>query len=201
MLEKENDLTGAWASYKRALAAHEQLVAGFPDVPEYQVDLGRTLYSRARLQIVRNDLDGARAALSRAIGYHRAALGSDPRDRTCREFLRDDQGVLCLVLIQSGAYEQAADAAEELTRIMPDSAEEWLRAAIFLVECASAAKNEQSKDASAGRAVALLCQAAERRVINDPEVLRVEELKPIRDREDFQKLRDDLANRAKIPPG
>jgi eukaryotic-like serine/threonine-protein kinase len=198
---EEIDPPRAWESYKEALAAHEQLVTAFPDVPEYQVALGRTLYSLARLQIVRDDLDGARASLGRAIGYHRAALGSDPRDRTCREFLRDDQGVLCLALIRSGAYEQAADSAEELTRIMPAAAAEWLRAAIFLAECASAAPDERSKNAFARRAVTLLRRAAERRLLKDPEALQVEELDPLRSRADFQKLRDDLSNWAKVRPG
>jgi serine/threonine-protein kinase len=198
---KESDPSMARVAYGEAQAAQDKLAADYPDVTEYQVSLGRTLYSLARLQVMQNDLAKGRESLVRAIQYHRAALATDPRDRTCREFLRDDQGVLCLALIRSGELERSADAAEELTRIMPDAPEEWLRSAIFLVECASAATDKAASESFLQRAVRQLFVAAQRRLINDPKLLEVKELEPIQNRQDFQNLREELANRSKIRAG
>jgi serine/threonine-protein kinase len=198
---KETDPSLARAAYGEALAAQEKLAADYPVVIEYQVNLGRTLYTLARLQVVEKDLPHARESLGRAIQYHRAVLSADPRDRTCREFLRDDQVVLCLALIQSHESAMAADAAEELPRIMPDAPEEWLRAAIFLVECASTAPDDASREAITCRAVRQLRLAVDRRLLGDPKMLDVNEFEPIRTREDFQKLRDELAARSKVRPG
>ncbi len=198
---KESDPSMARVAYGEAQVAQEKLAADYPDVTEYQVSLGRTLYGLARLQVVQNDLARARESLVRAVQYHRAALAADPRDRTCREFLRDDQGVLCLALIRSGELERSADAAEELTRIMPDAPDEWLRSAIFLVECASAAGDKASSESFARRAVRQLHLAIERGLISNPTLLDVKELRPIQNRQDFQNLREELANRSKVRPG
>jgi serine/threonine-protein kinase len=198
---KETDPSMARVAYGEAQAAQEKLAADYPDVTEYQVSLGRTLYGLARLQVGQNDLARARESLVRAVQYHRAALAADPRDRTCREFLRDDQGVLCLALIRSGELERSADAAEELTRIMPDAPDEWLRSAIFLVECASAAGDKASSESFARRAVRQLHLAIERGLINNPASLDVKEFRPIQDRQDFQNLREELTKRSKIRPG
>jgi tetratricopeptide (TPR) repeat protein len=198
---KETDPSLARIAYGEALSAQEKLAAAYPVVTEYQVNLGRTLYTLARLQVVQNELVQARESLGRALQYHRSALTADPRDRTCREFLRDDQGVLCLVLRQSGAFEKAADAAEELPQIMPDAPDEWLRAAIFLVECASSATDNAVRESLARRAVRQLRLAADRRLIRDPTMLDVKEFEPIRQREDFQNLREELEARTKVRPG
>jgi serine/threonine protein kinase/tetratricopeptide (TPR) repeat protein len=198
---KETDPSMARAGYREAQAAQDKLAAEYPDVTEYQVSLGRTLYSLARLQVVQNDLAGAKESLERAIQCHRSALAADPTDRPAREFLRDDQGVLCLTLIRSGELDRSANAAEELTRIMPDAPDEWVRSAIFLVECATAATDKASSESFARRAVRQLHLAVERRLINQPASLDVKELGPIQNRQDFQMLREELANRSKIRSG
>ena len=124
----------ATRTYREALASQERLTAEFPEVPEYRLALGRTLYSLARLLVADDDLSGARVLLGRAIAYHRDLLADDARNHAAREFLRDDHAVLCLALIRAGAAAQAADAAAELPRIMPDDSQEHLRAAAFLVD-------------------------------------------------------------------
>ena len=54
------DVREAERTYRDALAIHERLKAEFPEVLEYRLDLGRTLYSLARLRLAGNDPAGAR---------------------------------------------------------------------------------------------------------------------------------------------
>jgi tetratricopeptide (TPR) repeat protein len=187
--------------YRDALSVQERLTADFPEVSEYQSAQGRTLYSLARLQLSEGD-DSARDLLTRAIRYHRAVVEADPRDRANREFLRDDYSVLCLALLHARAHADAANAAEELPKVLPDDASESLRAAAFLVECGAAASDDPSApDSYARRAVALLRRAVERQILTDPASLQIPELAPLRARPDFEDLRKTLVDRSRIRAG
>jgi serine/threonine-protein kinase len=199
------DTREAERTYRDALAVHERLTADFPEVPEYRLDLGRTIYRLARLRLAGDDPGGSRALLTRAIGLHRSVLASDPQGLRGREFLRDDYAVLCMALIRSGAHEQAADAAAELPRIIPDGAREYLRAAAFLAQCAAAAaadtaltgsgRDERSEE-YARRAVGLLRRASDGRWIKDPQELWIQELAPLWPRDDFQELKRRIEARS-----
>jgi serine/threonine-protein kinase len=199
------DAAAATSAYGEALAVHERLTAEFPGVPEYRLALGRMLYSQARLLLAADDVSGARVLLARAIGYHQALLADEPRNQKVRTFLRDDYGVLCLALIRSGADVQAAAAAEELPRTLPDDAQEYLRAAGFLAECArlaaTAANGAPREDAYLQRAVALLRQAAQKRLLRDPKALQIKELAPLRMRAEFQELERTLEAQAQVRSG
>jgi tetratricopeptide (TPR) repeat protein len=199
------DATAAARAYRDALAIQERLTADFPAVPEYRLALGRTLYSQARLLVGADDPAGARALLARAIGYHQALLADDPRNERARALLRDDYGVLCLALLQSGAASQAADAAEELPRLFPDDPLEYLRAAGFLADCArrtsAAPEGGAAGDTYLRRALALLQQAAQRQVLRDPKALRIKELAPLWPRTEFQELERRLEAQSQVRPG
>jgi tetratricopeptide (TPR) repeat protein len=192
------DVREAERTYRDALALHERLRADFPEVPEYRLDLGRTLYSLARLRLVGNDPAGARALLTRAIGMHRSLLELDHRGRQPREFLRDDQAVLCMALLRSGEHAQAADAAAELPRIIPEGPREYLRGAAFLAQCASEAASDPKiaesdrrarAEAYTRRAVGLLRQGVDEGWIKSPHELDINELAPLRPFEGFKHLR------------
>jgi serine/threonine-protein kinase len=193
-----------------ALAVQERLSADFPEVSEYQRDLGRTLYTLARLMVAGGDPAEAHAHLARAVRQHRAGLEADPRSRADRDFLRDDYGLLCLALLRSGAHAEAADAAVELPRIAPDAPQEYLRAAAFLVECAAAAGADPTltepdrparAESYALRAIDQLRQAVDLRLLDDPASLQVKELTPLRSREDFQELLRKLRDRSQVRSG
>jgi serine/threonine-protein kinase len=205
---ERTDVREAERVYREALAVQERLTAEFPEVPDYQAALGRTLYSLARVLLAGGDPSAARGLLARAVRYHRAALEVDPRSRMSREYLRDDYGVLCLALIQSGAIGQAADTADELPRLFPEDVREYFRAAFFLVKCAAAAdatsagpSGEPPAETYARRAVGLLRRAVDRRLIGDPAVLWVRELDPLRPRADFQELLRKLAASSEVRSG
>jgi serine/threonine-protein kinase len=199
------DAAAAARAYQDALAIQERLTASFPGVPEYRLALGRTLYSQARLRVAADDPAGARVLLARAIGYHKALLADEPRNPRVRVLLRDDYGVLCLALIRSGADVEAASAAEELPRIFPDDAQEHLRAAGFLAECArlaaAAPDGGPREDAYLRRAIALLRQAAAKHLLRDPKVLRIKELAPLRPRAEFQELQRTLEAQSQVRAG
>jgi serine/threonine-protein kinase len=199
------DAREAERTYRDALATHERLSADFPEVPEYRLDLGRTLYSLGRVRLAGDDPGGARSLLTRATGLHRAVLERDPQSQPAREFLRDDQAVLCMALLRAGAHAQAADAAAELPRIIPYGPREYLRAAAFLAQCSSSAASdsklsESERPARAGvyarRAVELLRQGAMGGWINDPQELSIPELNPLRPRDDFQELKRQIDGRS-----
>src|SRR5262249_3243281 len=118
--------------YRDALAAQEMLSARFPEVSEFRLALGRTLYTLAGLLARQAELTEARRLLEQAIDHHRVALELNSRNDSSREYLRDDYGVLAVVLLRLDDHVQAAQAAGELTRILPDHAYEYARAAGFL---------------------------------------------------------------------
>jgi serine/threonine-protein kinase len=184
------DIREATRLYDEALALQERLTSTYPEVTEYQLALGRNLYSLARLQL-RDDPGGARARLARAVERHRRALDADPQNRIARGYLRDDYSVLCLACLRLNSPEKAADAAEELPRLFPDQGKEHLRAAAFLAHCASSAREgagEMAAEAFARRSIEVLRRAVDERLVNPADLNQVPELKPLQARPDFQQL-------------
>jgi serine/threonine-protein kinase len=209
---EQTDAAEATRTYQSALVVQERLCGDYPEVPEYLRALGRTLYSLAKLQLqdATADVAAARSLLTRAVRHHQDALAGDPRDHSSREFLRDDYGVLCLALLRSGAHAEAATAAEELPRIFPEAGTEYLRAAAFLAQCATTASADaalsnvartEQHASYARRAVALLRQAVDKNLFDDPDSLRIDDLAPLRSREDFEALQKKLRDQGRVRAG
>jgi serine/threonine-protein kinase len=197
-------------AYLAALELQQSLVTGYPRVPEYRLALGRTLYSLAGLDFKQGELGEARRLLERAIPHHRAALEFNGRSQTSRDFLRDDYGVLTVILVRLKDHEEAARAALELPRLIPDQPIEYARAAEFLARCvelatedAHLAESDRGRCAEeyGGRAVALLRQGFQAGLLKAPSLLDKPELRVLRDRQDFQRLRSDWRRAAKIGVG
>ena len=125
LLESRNPVA-AKQIYHQALDAQQSLLSLFPDVPEYRLALGRTLYSLSGLHFKQGELAAARRLLEQAIPQHRAALEFNRRNQAGRDYLRDDYGVLTVVLVRLREYDAAAQAALELPRVVPDQATEYL---------------------------------------------------------------------------
>jgi tetratricopeptide (TPR) repeat protein len=197
-------------AYLEALELQESLVAGDPEVPEYRLDLGRTLYALAGLNLKQGVLGEARRLLERAITHHRAALEFNGRNQTSRDFLRDDYGVLTIILVRLKDHDQAARAARELPRLVPDQAIEYARAAAFLARCVELATEDghlaeadrvRCAEEYGGRAVALLRQGFQAGLLKDPAVLDQAEFRALRDRRDFQRLHSDWRRAARTGVG
>jgi tetratricopeptide (TPR) repeat protein len=187
--------------YQQALDEQDYLLNRFPDVPEYRLALGRTLYLLSGLLFKQSELAAARRLLEQAIPHHRATLDLNRRNQAGRDYLRDDYGVLTVVLVRLGEHEEAAKIAQELPRVVPDQATEYLRAVAFLAKCVElATKDERLAPADrrlgaerhGGKAAAILFQGIQAGYIRDPAVLDQADFRPLMDRPDFQRLLSTL---------
>jgi tetratricopeptide (TPR) repeat protein/tRNA A-37 threonylcarbamoyl transferase component Bud32 len=182
------------------LEVQEQLVGAYPNVPEYQAALGCALDNLAILLLDLDRLAEARDCLARAIRYHRIALGANERNQNYRGFLRVDTINLAEIHGSLGAHTEAAAAAEELPRLAPDDPELYCDAARILARCAPLAASDPKlpepqrraqEQIDARRAVELLRKAFEKGLRNLDE-LRQPDYDPVRGREDFQKLLEEV---------
>jgi serine/threonine-protein kinase len=205
MLER-SDPQRAEALLRAARSDTEDLVAAFPGVPEYVFALGNALYCLGDLRAQSNDLAEGRRLLERAIQRLRVALESDPRSLSYRLALCLCYRDYAEVLKRLAAHVALAGAAQELPRLAPDDPDSYRYAAIYLAQCVALATADPTQPPSDqvvqhyGRtAVELLRRAVERRLIVDPRELANENFDPIRGRDDFQKLLEDLKRRVPAP--
>ncbi|MBV8232796.1 MAG: serine/threonine protein kinase [Planctomycetaceae bacterium] len=209
-LLEASDPLEAERACRKALDLQDRLVADFPRIPEYQDALGYTLYSLSYLAQRRGEFAGARRRLDQAIRHQRAALAANPRNDSYRLHLRDSLGMLAETLVQIGAHAEAADAVEEMPRLVPDALRDYLTAAAFLVRCMPLAASDQRRtdvdrracaEAYAQRAVRQLRRAIDRGLLRDAKTLDWEMFAPVRDRDDLKELRGLLEDRGKIRLG
>jgi tetratricopeptide (TPR) repeat protein len=198
---ERKDPNGAEALLRAARTEAEELVTKFPGVPEYTFALGNVLFCLGDLRGQRGDLAEARRLLSKAIELQRAALASDERSPSYRRALYASYRDYAEVLKRLGAHAEVARAALEFPRLAPDDPDTYRYAAIYLAGCVTLADGDASLPPAARRAtaddygrkaVALLRQAFERRLIFSPRELSNENFNPIRQRADFQALLKDM---------
>ncbi len=137
-------------------------------------------------------------------------MAANPQNPSVRAALRDAYRDLTEVLTRLGEHANAASAVEELPRLAPDELEEYLRAAAFLARCVVLAaedtkfpetRREALGQIYARRGVELLRQAYDRKLLRDGRELQRHDYDPLREREDFRKLHDDLKSRAVVRIG
>ena len=101
-------------------------------------------------------------------------------------------------------------AVEELPRLATDELQEYLRAAAFLARCVALsaqdtklpeARRQALGQTYARRGVEVLRRAYDRELLLDAHDLLRHDFDPLREREDFQQLQDDLKSRAEIRTG
>jgi tetratricopeptide (TPR) repeat protein len=198
ILNAETTSPDAERVVQEALQEQERFVAAYPEVPEYANVLGRQYFEMGRLLIGQGDANGLERYLEPAIRHHRAALRADPENLSYRINLGEDLVFKARALIARDDHVRAADAAEELPRLLPADLRGYLEAASFLVKCAAAAARdtalaEPQRQARAAayesRAIQVLAQAVARRLIQGVGPLDIPELSRLRTRTDFQQLR------------
>jgi tetratricopeptide (TPR) repeat protein len=204
LLESRNPMV-AKQIYHQALEGQESLLSLFPDVPEYRLTLGRTFYSLAGIHFKQGELAAARRLLEQAIPHHRAALEFNRRNQAGREYLRDDYGVLTVVLVQLKEHEAATKTARELPKLVPDQATEYLRAAAFLAQCVELVTKDErlatfERELRAkqygGEAAAVLLEGVQAGLIRDPAVLDQASFRTLKAHPDFQRLLSRLRQTA-----
>jgi hypothetical protein len=208
-----NDAAAAESFARKSIAQLDVLKARYPKVPEYlNVALGRSFYQWAKTLVgdiasarsaARDSggLDKARSAVRQAMLYHQAALDSSPESPRYRQSLWDDYDYETRILLQLAKIEAdasarrhhiegAAEDAEQLPRVLPDSMQSYLWAASLLVKCAQASGDQEGKYFD--RAVKVLKKGAEDAVIRQAVDLDSRAFDPLKSRDDFQRLRQSL---------
>jgi serine/threonine protein kinase/tetratricopeptide (TPR) repeat protein len=185
---------------KKALDEHIALVAEFPDVPEYKAAAGRGHYQLARLLLVPDRVTHKPAeALHHAEAAQellKQVLANQPDSEMDRRMAMEAQGVLALTLIELGRIGEAIDAAAQLPVTGPADPPAYLHAVALLIKCARASpstpEGHQLAETSLARAVSVLAEAVRTKLIRSTATLDLPALAPLRDREDFKRLRKSL---------
>jgi serine/threonine protein kinase len=134
LLRLAKRLEQAERTFGRAHELWERLVADNPAEARFRMYLGGHLNNYGQLLEDRGDLNQARACFEQAIVHQEAARKLDPHSATVLAFLRNHYGNLADVLLLLGRHAEAARAAENLPRIVPDQ-EQCLRATEVLLQC------------------------------------------------------------------
>jgi tetratricopeptide (TPR) repeat protein len=159
-------------------------------IPEYVgVSLGTAYLQLSSAQ--NGEPKRALVAVEQAIKYHKLALESYPESNRYQRNLWDDYSRYADLLIGLDDLDRAADAAEELPRIDPRRAKSYPQAAMYLTRCAQRSKD---KGPDYGRrAVEVLRKAVQNNRAPSRKMLENDVFKPLRNREDFQRLLESLA--------
>jgi tetratricopeptide (TPR) repeat protein len=181
----------AEAALSKALEAQSALLHEYPGVSEYQRNAGRTHYLLGKLLAERKPTEALRH-LEEARALLKQVLQAYPESESDRRLLIDDQLVLTLALIAAGRLADAVTAAEQLPAIAPSDRECVLHAVRLLIRCGKAGDGKGHEDCCA-RAVGVLREAVRNGAIRTRSDLDLPILQDLREREDFKKVRESLA--------
>jgi tetratricopeptide (TPR) repeat protein len=196
----------AVAAFQKAFEFHEVLAERFPTVPNYRSELGGTLNNLAMVRLNQGNLTEARQLLERAITHQRAALRVNPQNAIYLEFLSNHYAVLAEVLVRGKQHAAAAQAAVDLAGVRPRNGEDAYDAAGLLVQCMTAAQEDQSlakprrdqlSQRYAEQSLNLLREAVKRGFKELERFKKDKELDPLRMRPDFQRLLTELEAKKK----
>jgi serine/threonine-protein kinase len=199
----------ATTAYGEALAIRRQLAADFPHQPDLHNDLAGTLGNLATLCNQKRDFAGAKAYMQEAEPHHQAALKASPRNPTYCQIYQSN--LRMLVHANAGLLDQAAavKAAEKKRDLDWDPPSDAYNAACALALCIPIVekvdKIETAKRQAAilfygDQAMAMLRDAVAKGFNDALFMKQDDDLKALRNRDDFKKLVADLeAANAKKP--
>jgi eukaryotic-like serine/threonine-protein kinase len=189
------DPAEAEGSLRKALEQQSALRDQYPGVPEYDLEVGRGHYQLGFL-LVKSKPKEAVIEAEKADGLYRDVLTNRPGSEQALGFLLENRLLLVHALIDSGRVTDAMTAAERLPSFNSNEPRFYVHATALLIECARAAADtadgrKQAEDALA-RAVGVLRKAVQAKVISSKVTLDLKDFAPLRDRDDFKRLRDSL---------
>ncbi len=187
----KNDPALAEKTYREGVEAIARLADKQPPDPSHLYALGRVYCQMAENFMDHKKWHDARPAFEESVRYFRKALDLRPQNPGYRQDLLDTINDLSFILLKLGETTKAAEAAEELPRLRPNDSKSYYAAAIFLTKCLMVSKDEGKEYGH--RAVRVLQQAAENRLIKDPSILEKAVFAPLLDRHDFLWLCQSLA--------
>ena len=191
----ETTPTEAEKSLRKALDEQSALLKEYPEVPEYQIDVGRGHFQLGLL-LMKTNPAAAIPEAETARSFHRDVLKTRPESEQVLAFLLEDQLLLAQALIAAGRLPEAMDAAEDLPSIHPSEPRFYINAAALLIQCAVAAPETEDgrkqSERCLARAVGVLRKAVQAKVISSKGTLDLKDLAPLKNRDDFKRLRDSL---------
>ena len=152
----------AETAFRAAVKELTELETQYPQVPEYQSDLGVALQNLALNQLARWQWAEARRNCDESIARQGNALASNPKDPFSQRDLIDAYEVLEAALGQLGDHVGAAQAADALGELLPGEPIATFHSARMLGTSASLAANAgdlpeaQRKELAASRAALAL---------------------------------------------
>jgi tetratricopeptide (TPR) repeat protein len=186
----------AEASLRKALDEETAVVAKFPNVPEYQSNLGRGHCQLAGILMRRGRPDDASAEAEAALKIHKAVQHLAPGTASIEHYVWEDLAVLTSALISSQRLADAAKTAQEFVTITPAEEKAVLNAAGLLVRCSiEAARTSEGKAPSEqlqSQAVKMLSEAVRANVLKTGAPLEGPVFNPLRGRDDFENLMRSL---------
>ena len=186
-LRAPGDAVRAEEHARHSIEQLTKLAGQYPETPSYLVaSLGRAEWQLAKVLMRTNQIAAALAAAELALGHHREALKSSPESPRYRQNLWDDESALSMIRLKHRDVAGAARDAEELPGISPDNPDSYVQAASLLVQCAGV--SPEQKDFFHDRAMKVLGEGVNHGRL-DRRLLDLPGLNPLRDREDFRRLR------------
>ncbi len=191
----------AEGSLRKALDEQAALLTQYRGVPEYQLASGRDHYQLA-LFLVRSKPADAVLQAEKAKTLYNDVLKTWPDSELAFRYILENQVLLSHALIGAGRLADAIATAEQLPSLNPAELKFYMNAVGLLIQCAKAAPEtvdgrKQAEDCLA-RAVGIVRNAIQAKVIRSNTKLDVPDFDPLRDRDDFKRLRDALSDSVHI---
>jgi tetratricopeptide (TPR) repeat protein len=201
LLRETHRLSEAKIAFDAALALRKDLVAQFPSVADYRNELAGSFVSLADLANDRRDFSQAQRWLEEAQPHHQAALAANPQAPNYRRLYRSNLAALVRSLAGRGEQAAALQAAAKLRDLGWTPYGDAYDAACALAVCIpviekddKASPDDRAKQVQfyADNAMAFLRTSIAKGYNHVESIKKDDDLKPLREREDYKKLLKEL---------
>jgi serine/threonine protein kinase len=206
LLHTTGRLKEAEQDWMAALSLRKQLAADFPNRSDPQNELAGSYVNLANLHLQQGNWAAAQRLLLEARPYHLAALKTNPKHPTYRQFYRIHLTALTQLHAGLLEQEQALHTAEICRDLGWNGPADAYDAASGLSQCVPIMAKHDKLDATQRKAAAHFYGDAAMKFLRDavskgykdvPHMKQDTDLDPLRKREDFQKLIAELEGKAK----
>jgi tetratricopeptide (TPR) repeat protein len=191
----------AVAAYRKALELEKQLAEQFPNMPLRRNDVAGTLGNLANVAVQQRDFALARTLLVEAMPHHQAVLQNNPQHPEYQKFYRNNLAYLVLACAGQGDRAAALEAAKKRRDLGWDAVADAYDAACALGHCALIVEEDDKLDGPkrqaeaefyADASMAMLRDAVAKGYKDIEHLKKDDDLKPLRNREDYKKLLKEL---------
>ncbi|MBY0524394.1 MAG: protein kinase [Gemmataceae bacterium] len=200
LLRDSKRLEESIKEFTQAQEMQQRLADDFPRVPDYRAILAVVLDNQGNAASRNGTLAETRKHFQRAQELLDGVRKEQPDQGRYKQFLRNHyamqgEALARLGTREKGVHGQAVEAAEQLPRLLPASADAHYDAATIVLRCVPVAEKEKDKPAAdkyRQRALVLLQEAVRLGFTNVGNLKTLDLFMPLRGDKQFQKLIDDL---------